>query len=80
MAGVIPACLVSWVNYWQAWVYWFVFLVSALVITVYFLKRGPKLVESRLKAGPIAEKEKSQKSIQALASIFFVLLLIVPAT
>lgn len=35
-------------------------------------------MESRLKAGPIAEKEKSQKIIQAFSSLFFMVLLIIP--
>jgi protein-S-isoprenylcysteine O-methyltransferase Ste14 len=72
--------LPAWsLDYWQAWVYWSIFLLSALAITIYFLKKNPGFLESRLKAGPIAEKEKEQKSIQAIASIFFILLLVVPA-
>ena len=36
------------------------------VVTFYFLKHDPGLVEGRLKAGPAAEHEKSQKIIQTL--------------
>ena len=43
------------------------------LITLYFLKKDPSLIKSRLKAGPAAEQQKSQKIIQALASIFFIL-------
>ena len=60
-------------NYWQAWLFLLVFSVSVLLITFYFLQKDPRLIESRLKAGPAAEQEKSQKAIQALASLFFVL-------
>lgn len=60
-------------NYWQAWVFLIVFSISVFLITLYFLRKDPSLIQSRLKAGPVAEQQKSQKIIQALASIFFVL-------
>ncbi len=66
--------------YWEGWLFLLVFFLSVLVITVYFLKKDPKLIENRLWAGPVAEKEKSQKMIQALAGIFFVLVFIVSGT
>jgi protein-S-isoprenylcysteine O-methyltransferase Ste14 len=65
-------------DYWEGWVFLIVFPVSVLVITLYFLKRDPGLIESRIRAGPGAEKEKSQRMIQAIASIFFILTFIVP--
>jgi protein-S-isoprenylcysteine O-methyltransferase Ste14 len=60
-------------DYWQAWVFLAVFSISVFLITLYFLKKDPGLIESRLKAGPAAEQQKSQKIIQALAGIFFIL-------
>ncbi len=60
-------------NYWQAWVFLLVFTVSVFLITLYFLRKDPNLIQSRLKAGPAAEQEKSQKIIQAAASLFFIL-------
>jgi protein-S-isoprenylcysteine O-methyltransferase Ste14 len=60
-------------NYWQAWVFLLVFTASVFLITLYFLKKDPRLIQSRVKAGPAAEQEKSQKIIQALASLFFIL-------
>jgi protein-S-isoprenylcysteine O-methyltransferase Ste14 len=60
-------------NYWQAWVFLLVFTVSVVLITLYFLKRDPSLIQSRVKAGPAAEQEKSQKIIQAVAGLFFIL-------
>jgi protein-S-isoprenylcysteine O-methyltransferase Ste14 len=66
--------LPAWsLNYWEAWVFLLVFSVSVLMITLYFLKKDPTLIESRLKVGPAAEQEKSQKIIQTLASIFFIM-------
>src|SRR5436190_1951293 len=66
--------LPSWsFNYWQAWVFLGVFSISVFLITLYFLKKDPGLIQSRLKAGPAAEPQNSQKIIQALAGIFFIL-------
>src|SRR5690349_16805315 len=60
-------------NYWQAWVFLLVFGISVVLITLYFLRKDPNLIQSRLKAGPVAEQQKNQKVIQALASLFFIL-------
>src|SRR5262249_16017397 len=57
--------------YWQGWLFLAVFLGCTSGLTVYFLKHDPALVERRLKAGPAAEKEKSQKLILLIASIVF---------
>jgi protein-S-isoprenylcysteine O-methyltransferase Ste14 len=65
-------------NFWEAWLYLFVFFIPVMLITLYFLKKDPDLIERRLKAGPLAEKRFSQKIIQAFASLFFVLILILP--
>jgi protein-S-isoprenylcysteine O-methyltransferase Ste14 len=66
-------------DYWQAWVYWVVFSASISAIAVYFLKKDPKLIENRLKAGPAAEKENGQNLIQALLGILFLLLFVISA-
>jgi protein-S-isoprenylcysteine O-methyltransferase Ste14 len=39
-------------DYWQAWVYLFVFAASAALITTYLWKNDPKLLERRINAGP----------------------------
>ena len=62
--------------FWQGWIYWLIFLVASTVVTIYLIKRDLKLLESRLKPGPTAETEKSQKIIQFFASVFFVSMLI----
>jgi protein-S-isoprenylcysteine O-methyltransferase Ste14 len=72
--------LPAWsLRYWQAWVFWLEFSMLVTLITLYFLRKDPALIERRLKAGPIAEKEKSQKIIQSLANLFFVALVVFPA-
>lgn len=66
------------INFWQAWVFLGVFLGSALWITLYLMKYDPSLLEKRVDAGPVAEKEKIQKIIQWIASLGFILMLVVP--
>jgi protein-S-isoprenylcysteine O-methyltransferase Ste14 len=78
MAGLlfIPA----WTfDYWQGWAFLSVFFVSALLITFYLMKNDPKLLERRVRAGPTAEKEKSQRIIQSITAIGFIAMLVVPA-
>jgi protein-S-isoprenylcysteine O-methyltransferase Ste14 len=60
-------------DYWQAWIFLVVFSISVFLITLYFLRKDPNLIQSRLRAGPAAEQEKSQKIIQAVAGLFFIL-------
>jgi protein-S-isoprenylcysteine O-methyltransferase Ste14 len=52
--------------------------VLVTLITIYFLAKDPALIERRLKASPLAEKEKRQKVIQWFANFFFVALIIFP--
>ena len=65
-------------DFWQAWVYLAVFGACVLVITGYLFARDRRLLESRLNVGPAAETQRSQQVIQGLASLFFLLLFIVP--
>lgn len=70
--------LPAWtVNYLQAWLYLLTFAISTILITIYLFINDKKLLERRLKAGSSAEKEKSQKAIQAIASVFFCLIYII---
>ena len=72
--------LPAWtLDYWQAWAFLAIFGASALAITVYLMKRDPKLLERRVYAGPTAEKETSQKIIQFVTSIGFIAILVVSA-
>jgi protein-S-isoprenylcysteine O-methyltransferase Ste14 len=52
---------------------------SSLAITVYLARKDPALLQRRTQAGPFAEKERSQKIIQGLASISFLSTVVVPA-
>jgi protein-S-isoprenylcysteine O-methyltransferase Ste14 len=72
--------LPAWtLGYWRAWTFLAVFGASALAITLYLMKKDPKLLERRVSAGPTAEKETSQKIIQTIASIGFAAILVVSA-
>jgi protein-S-isoprenylcysteine O-methyltransferase Ste14 len=72
--------LPAWtLNYWQAWAFLAVFGASALAITLYLMKRDPKLLERRVYAGPTAEKETSQKIIQSITALGFIAMLVLPA-
>lgn len=64
-------------NYLQAWLYLLTFAISTIFITIYLFKNDPKLLKRRLNAGSTAEKEKSQKTIQAIANVFFCFIYII---
>jgi protein-S-isoprenylcysteine O-methyltransferase Ste14 len=74
LAVFLPAWTVDW---WQAWVFLGVFFLGVLAITLYLMKKDPKLLERRVKAGPIAEKQTGQKVVQGVASLAFVALFVV---
>jgi protein-S-isoprenylcysteine O-methyltransferase Ste14 len=72
----VPAGMLG---FWQAWVYAVVLLASAALITVYLWKKDPKLLERRVRAGALAEKEKSQQLIQLLAALAFIGVIALPS-
>jgi len=72
--------LPAWtLDYWQAWIVVVVFFSCTLAVTLYLMKNDPKLLERRVSAGVVAEKEKSQKIIQAFAGVAFIALFVVSA-
>ncbi len=64
--------------YWQAWAYLAVFAICVTLITAYLVRNDPGLLSRRVQAGPVAESDPTQKVIQSLASLCFILLFIVP--
>jgi protein-S-isoprenylcysteine O-methyltransferase Ste14 len=66
-------------NYWQAWTFLAVYFASSLAIILYLMVRDPKLLQRRMRGGPTAEKQPTQKIIMTLTSLGFVGLLVVPA-
>jgi protein-S-isoprenylcysteine O-methyltransferase Ste14 len=67
------------IQYWRAWVYLAIFTGASLLISLYLLRKDPALLKRRLRGGPTAEKEPTQKIIMLFASIGFIALLVVPA-
>jgi protein-S-isoprenylcysteine O-methyltransferase Ste14 len=70
---------VGTLDYWQGWVFLAVYFACSLAITLYLMKKDPKLLARRMRGGPTAEKETSQKIIMFFTSLGFVGLLFVPA-
>jgi protein-S-isoprenylcysteine O-methyltransferase Ste14 len=66
-------------DYWQAWVYLFIFAASSALITIYLWRKDPQLLRRRVEAGPAAEREKNQRLIQLLASVAFLGAMVLPA-
>jgi protein-S-isoprenylcysteine O-methyltransferase Ste14 len=54
-------------DYAQAWLFMGVFFACSLAITVYLAVSDPQLLERRMRAGPSAETEPSQKVIMVVA-------------
>ncbi len=65
--------------YWQAWIFLATFSLPILAITLYLAKYDPKLLARRVNAGAGAEKEKTQKLIQAIAAMLFIIVMAFPA-
>jgi protein-S-isoprenylcysteine O-methyltransferase Ste14 len=65
-------------GFWRAWVYLADFAICTILITAYLIKYDQELLAGRVKAGPVAETQKSQQIIQSLASLFFIGLFVVP--
>lgn len=78
MIGVFLFVPAWTLDYWEAWVYLFVFSGSCAIVTLYFLKHDTELIKRRVKAGPTAEREKTQKVIQSLANVAFILGILLP--
>jgi protein-S-isoprenylcysteine O-methyltransferase Ste14 len=77
------AALLLWpagtLNYWQAWVFTGVFLVSTLVPSFYLAVKDPAALRRRMKAGPLAETRALQKLIITGTILAVVAVLVVSA-
>ncbi len=77
--GVLVLGLGGSLHYWQGWLFWINFSLCTAVVTYYFFKHDPALVQRRLNVGPVAEKEPSQRRIQLFAMIIVCALFAVSA-
>ena len=72
---ILGMCLFlpAWtVDYWQAWIFLFIFSLSILAITLYLMKKDPKLLARRMKANPSDETERNQKILHYIARLAFI--------
>ncbi len=81
LAAVVGALLfvsAGTIRYWQGWTYLALFVIASAATTLDLLARDRALLERRMRGGPTAEKESSQRVIMLFASLAFVGLLVVP--
>ncbi len=78
---VIMALLIflpAWsIHYWQGWGFLITCSLGNWLITIYFLRRDPALIERRSKGGPRAEKQERQKMIMVAATFSIIGLVVV---
>jgi protein-S-isoprenylcysteine O-methyltransferase Ste14 len=79
MMGLLIFVPAGTIHYWQAWAYLSIFMGASVLTTLDLMRRDPALLERRMKGGPRAESEPTQKLIMLFASIGFIALLVVPA-
>ena len=65
------------INYWQAWVFLVVFVVSTSATVIYLAVRDPALLERRLKGGPTREPRPLQRILISLCMLSFLAVLVV---
>jgi protein-S-isoprenylcysteine O-methyltransferase Ste14 len=71
--------LLAWsLRYQEGWIFLAVLGTLSAVVILYLDKHDPALLERRLKAGPVDEKEPSQKRIQLATSIVGILIVALP--
>lgn len=66
-------------DYWQAWVFLAVFMVTTIVPSVYLAVRYPDALARRMKAGPTAETRPAQRIIMTLTLTLVVATFVVSA-
>jgi protein-S-isoprenylcysteine O-methyltransferase Ste14 len=64
-------------RFWQGWTYWSLLAACMVFNTLFFLRHDPALIKRRLEVGAGAERERSQKIIQAIASVFLCAMLMI---
>jgi len=63
------------IYFWEAWVFMALLFIPATCVLFYLLKKDPELLEKRMK---MKEKEKEQKLIMKISSLFFIGALLLP--
>lgn len=77
--GLVLFVTAGTVHYWQAWIYLAVFVGASALLTADLMRRDPALLARRMRGGPTAETEPTQRLIMWIVSLGFLALLVVPA-
>ena len=75
--GVVMFGSAGTLHFWRAWLYLAVFGGASALVTGYLYRHDRRLLDSRTRAGPVAETQRSQQWIQSLASLCFIGLFVV---
>ncbi len=71
---------IAWtLDWWQAWLFLAVYSGGSIALTLFMYARDQALLERRMRGGPLAEKEPTQRFIMSIASVGFIGLIVVPA-
>ena len=65
------------INYWQAWVFLVVFVVSNGTPMIYLAIKDPLLLERRLRGGPTREPRPLQRLLMSLIIVSFAVVMVV---
>jgi protein-S-isoprenylcysteine O-methyltransferase Ste14 len=63
------------IYFWEAWVFMALLLIPATCLLSYLIRKDPEVLEKRMK---LKEKEKEQKLIMSISSLFFIGALLIP--
>jgi protein-S-isoprenylcysteine O-methyltransferase Ste14 len=63
-------------DYWQGWVFFLMLAVSTALVTAYLARYDRPLLDSRLRAGPVAEKTPAQKVIVTVGLPIYIVTLV----
>jgi protein-S-isoprenylcysteine O-methyltransferase Ste14 len=66
-------------NYWQAWVFIAVFIITTIVPSIYLAVKDPAALARRMRAGPMAETRTIQKVVITATMLAVVAVLVVSA-
>jgi protein-S-isoprenylcysteine O-methyltransferase Ste14 len=76
--GVLILASAGTLDFWQAWLFLACYFAASLVVSLWLQRHDPALLRRRMRGGPFAEGERSQKIIMTITSIGFIALLVVP--
>jgi len=75
--GVTIFTCAGTLRFWQGWLFLAVYAACSTVIVVYARRRDPGLLQRRMRGGPFAEPEPSQRLIMLVVTAGFLGLLVV---